>query len=137
MFRLWITIVIFSFIFTAVAVFAEEHDVCKHEQKYSQIWYINGCDGEKLEIKKVSGKNTPWKGYKNGTSSEIPWDANPDYDILTKYLKKYINEPVKEKHKIVIKKSKNYKEFTFNITEDKKVTKAFQKSALLSGKVHK
>ena len=54
MFRLWITIVIFSFIFTAVAVFAEEHDVCKHEQKYSQIWYINGCDGEKLEIKKDS-----------------------------------------------------------------------------------
>ena len=53
MFRLWITIVIFSFIFTAVAVFAEEHDVCKHEQKYSQIWYINGCDGETLEIKKL------------------------------------------------------------------------------------
>jgi len=91
MFRLWITILIFSFIFSAAAVFAEEHDVCKHEQKYSQIWYINGCDGETLEIKKVSGKNTkntPWKGYENGTSSEIPWDANPDYRILKKYLKK-------------------------------------------------
>jgi len=132
MFRLWLFIVIIQFLLCVGVVFAEEHDVCKHEQKYSQIWYINGCDGETLEIKKVSGKNTPWKGYKNGTSSEIPWDANPDYDILTKYLKKYINEPVKEKNKIVIKKSKNYKEFTFNITEDKKVTKALNKTALLS-----
>ena len=129
-----IFLIISVIIFTNIA--HAEIDVCKHEQKYSQIWYVNNCDGKTLEIKKVKsnnkGKNTPWKGYKDGTSSEIPWDANPDYDILTKYLKKYINEPVKEKHKIVIKKSKNYKEFTFNITEDKKVTKAFQKSALLS-----
>ena len=137
MFRLWITILIFSFIFSAAAVFAEEFDVCKHEQKYSQIWYINGCDGEKLEIKKVKsnnkgGKNTPWKGYKDGTSSEIPWDARPNYEILTKYLKKYINQPKNYDKKIVIKKSKNYKEFTFNITEDKKVTKALNKTALLS-----
>lgn len=111
-------------------------DVCEHEKKYSQIWYVNGCDGETIEIQKTKsnnkGKNTPWKGWENGTSSEIPWYANPDYKILKKYLKKYINEPVNEKNKIVIKKSKNYKEFTFNLTEDEKVTKAFQKTALLS-----
>src|SRR5210317_1615776 len=111
-------------------------DVCEHEKKYSQIWYVNNCGGETLVIKKEkrknSDKNTPWKGYENCTSSEIPWDANPDYKILKKYLKKYINEPVNEKNKIVIKKSKNYKEFTFNLTEDEKVTKAFQKTALLS-----
>ena len=37
---------------------------------------------------------------KDGTSSEIPWDANPDYKILKKYLKKYINEPVNADNKI-------------------------------------
>ena len=94
-------------------------DVCEHEKKYSQIWYNNNCDGKTLEIKKVKsnnkGKNTPWKGYKDGTSSEIPWDANPNYKILKKYLKKYINESVKADNKIRINKSKNYKEFTFNL----------------------
>jgi hypothetical protein len=39
------------------------------------------------------------------TSSEIPWDANPDYKILKKYLKKYINEPVKMKNTL----GQNYK----------------------------
>lgn len=128
------------FLIISVIIFTNivhaEIDVCKTEKKYSQIWYINNCDGETFVIKKEkrknTDKNTPWKGYKNGTSSEIPWDANPNYEILKKYLKKYINEPVKENNKIVIKKSKNYKEFTFNLTEDEKVTKAFQKTALLS-----
>jgi len=126
MFRLWITIVIFSFIFTAVAVFAEEHDVCKHEQKYSQIWYINGCDKPQGE------KNTPWKGYENGTSHEIPQDANPDYKILKKYLKKYINETKEINNKITIKKSKNYKEFDFNLKQDENVIESLSNTALLS-----
>ena len=56
MFRLWITIVILHLLLTAGVVFAKEHDVCKHEQKFSQIWYINGCDKPQGE------KNTPWKG---------------------------------------------------------------------------
>ena len=76
-------------------------DVCEHEKKYSQIWYYNNCGGETLVIKKEkrknSDKNTPWKGYENGTSSEIPWDANPDYKTLKKYLKKYINRISKRK----------------------------------------
>ena len=96
-------------------------DVCEHEKKYSQIWYVNNCDGETLVIKKENknnkGKNTPWKGYNNGTSSEIPWMQIQDYKILKKYLKKYINETVKTRNKIVYKESKNYKEFTFNLTE--------------------
>ena len=53
MFKLWLFFVILQLLLSVGVVFAEEHDVCKHEQKYSQIWYINGCDGEKLEtIKK-------------------------------------------------------------------------------------
>ena len=125
MFRLWITILIFSFIFSAATVFAKEHDVCKHEEKYSQIWYINGCDKPQGE------KNTPWKGYENLTSSEIPQDANPDYKILKHYLKKYIGES-KDGNKVTIKKSKNYKEFDFNLKQNENVIKAFSDTALLS-----
>tara|TARA_B100001996_G_scaffold214133_1_gene164498 strand:+ start:1154 stop:2482 length:1329 start_codon:yes stop_codon:yes gene_type:complete len=140
MFKLWITIVILHLLLTVGVVFAEEHDVCKHEQKYTMLWYYNECDGEKLEIKSYQksdnskGKDTPWKNYKNGkgTASEIPWNANPNYEVLTKYLKKYIDNSKNTNNKIIIKKSKNYKEFTFNITEDKKVTKALNKTALLS-----
>ena len=32
-------------------------DVCEHEKKYSQIWYVNNCDGETLVIKKEKRKN--------------------------------------------------------------------------------
>ena len=31
-------------------------DVCEHEKKYSQIWYVNNCDGKTLEIKKVKSE---------------------------------------------------------------------------------
>ena len=73
-------------------------DVCEKEEKFSQIWYINNCDGKTLQstdqkpikshLKK--GKNNPWKGYPYN-SDEIPADANPDYKILKHYLKKSIN----------------------------------------------
>ena len=126
MFRLWITIVILHLLLTAGVVFAKEHDVCKHEQKFSQIWYINGCDKPQGE------KNTPWKGYENGTSHEIPQDANPDYKILKKYLKKYINETKEINNKITIKKSKNYKEFDFNLKQDENVIESLSNTALLS-----
>ena len=82
MFKLWITIVILHLLLTVGVVFAEEHDVCKSEQKYSQIWYYNECDDNepKIEIKKVyeakqPDKNNPWKGWENGTSNEIPSNA--------------------------------------------------------------
>ena len=115
MFKLWITIVILHLLLTVGVVFAEEkHDVCKHEQKYTMLWYYNECDGEKLEIKSYQksdnskGKDTPWKNYKNGkgTASEIPWNANPNYEVLTKYLKKYIDNSKNTNNKIIIKKSK-------------------------------
>ena len=81
MFRLWLFFVILQLLLSVSVVFAKEHDVCKHEKKYSQIWYINGCDKPQGE------KNTPWKGYENLTSSEIPQNANPNYKILKHYLK--------------------------------------------------
>ena len=111
MFRLWVTIVILQLLLTIGVVFAEEHDVCKSEQKYSQIWYINGCDGETLEIKKVKvvdkNKDNPWKGYPYN-SGEIPQDATPDNKILKHYLKKYISygKP-SEMNRVVIKIKKD------------------------------
>jgi len=126
MFRLWLFFVILQLLLSVSVVFAKEHDVCKHEKKYSQIWYINGCDKPQGE------KNTPWKGYENLTSSEIPQNANPNYKILKHYLKKYINESKEIKNKITIKKSKNYKEFNFNLKQDKNVIEAFSDTALLS-----
>ena len=64
------------------------------------------------------------KYYENLTSSEIPQDANPDYKILKHYLKKYIDE-LKIYNKVTIKKSKNYKEFDFNLKQDENVIKHF------------
>ena len=126
MFRLWLFFVILQFLLSVGVVFADTKDVCKSEKKYSQIWYYNNCDKPQGE------KNTPWKGYENLTSSEIPQDANPDYKILKHYLKKYINESKEVKNKITIKKSKNYKEFDFNLKQDENVIKAFSDTALLS-----
>ena len=125
MFRLWLFFVILQFLLSVGVVFADTKDVCKSEKKYSQIWYYNNCDKPQGE------KNTPWKGYENLTSSEIPQDANPDYKILKHYLKKYIGES-KDGNKVTIKKSKNYKEFDFNLKQDENVIKAFSDTALLS-----
>ena len=125
MFRIWLFFVILQFLLSAAVVFADTKDVCKSEKKYSQIWYYNNCDKPQGE------KNTPWKGYENLTSSEIPQDANPDYKILKHYLKKYIGES-KDGNKVTIKKSKNYKEFDFNLKQDENVIKAFSDTALLS-----
>ena len=117
-------IVTLAFIFVLVTEI-KASDICEKEEKYSQVWYYNNCDKPQGE------KNTPWKGYENLTSSEIPQDANPDYKILKHYLKKYIGES-KDGNKVTIKKSKNYKEFDFNLKQDENVIKAFSDTALLS-----
>ena len=117
-------IVTLSFIFVLVTEI-KASDICEKEEKYSQVWYYNNCDKPQGE------KNTPWKGYENLTSSEIPEDAKPDYKILKHYLKKYIDES-KHGNKVIIKKSKNYKEFNFNLKQDENVIKAFSDTALLS-----
>ena len=137
MFRLWVTIVILQLLLTIGVVFAEEHDVCKSEQKYSQIWYINGCDGETLEIKKVKvvdkNKDNPWKGYPYN-SGEIPRDANPDDKILKHYLKKYISYGKNDgSNYFKVTKDKNkIKEFDFNLQKDDFVTEQLNETALLS-----
>ena len=137
MFRLWVTIVILQLLLTIGVVFAEEHDVCKSEQKYSQIWYINGCDGETLEIKKVKvvdkNKDNPWKGYPYN-SGEIPRDANPDDKILKHYLKKYISYGKNDgSNYFKVKKDKNkIKEFNFNLQKNDFVTEQLNETALLS-----
>ena len=56
-----------AFLFSTIS-FA--FDVCEHEKKYSQIWYVNNCDGKKLEIKK---ENT-----------EISFDIN--FEIENRFL---------------------------------------------------
>ena len=129
MFRLWITIVIFSFIFTAVAVFAEEHDVCKHEQKYSQIWYINGCDGETLEIKKVELAPT----YNNTSKNELPEWANPTEKVLKYYANRYSKKNITRKgYKFTIKADGEYRIFDTNLSTDDFVTEQLNTTALLS-----
>ena len=128
MFRLWITILIFSFIFSAAAVFAEEHDVCKHEQKYSQIWYINGCDGETLEIKKVELPT-----YNNTSKNELPEWANPTDKVLKYYANKYSKKHSTRKgYKFIVKADGEYKIFDKNTTTDKFVTEQLNTTALLS-----
>ncbi|MBD1167549.1 hypothetical protein IDG99_03700, partial [Pelagibacterales bacterium SAG-MED09] len=116
------------------------NEVCEKEKKYSQAWYYNNCDGNILQstdqkpikshLKK--GKNNPWKGYPYN-SDEIPADANPDYKILKHYLKKSINPNMWGNRPIFkIKKSKNFKQFEFNLRKDDYVIKQLNKTALLS-----
>ena len=137
MFKLWITIIILHLLLTVGVVFAEEHDVCKHEQKFSQIWYINGCDGEKLEVKKVKvvdkNKDNPWKGYPYN-SGEIPRDADPNDKILKHYLKKYISYGKDDgSNYFKVKKDKNkIKEFNFNLQKNDFVIEQLNETALLS-----
>ena len=137
MFKLWITIIILHLLLTVGVVFAEEHDVCKHEQKFSQIWYINGCDGEKLEVKKVkvvdNNKDNPWKGYPYN-SGEIPRDADPNDKILKHYLKKYISYGKDDgSNYFKVKKDKNkIKEFNFNLQKNDFVIEQLNETALLS-----
>ena len=146
MFKLWITIVILHLLLTVGVVFAEEkHDVCKSEQKYSQIWYYNECDDNepKIEIKKVyeakqPDKNNPWKGWENGTSNEIPSNAIvTDDKIFKKYLKKYISfSQIKgkrtETYFSISKDKKKIKEFDFNLKKDDFVIEQLNETALLS-----
>ena len=71
-------IVTLSFIFVLVTEL-KASDICEKEEKYSQAWYYNNCDGNILQstdqkpnkshLKK--GKNNPWKGYPYN-SGEIP-----------------------------------------------------------------
>ena len=107
-------IVLFHLIFSNVVI---AEDVCEKEEKFSQIWYYNNCDGKILQstdqkpnkshLKK--GKNNPWKGYPYN-SGEIPEDAKPDEKILKHYLKKYISySKLENRPGFKIKKSKNFK----------------------------
>ena len=130
-------IILFNLIFSNVV---NAEDVCEKEEKFSQIWYYNNCDGKILQstdqkpikshLKK--GKNNPWKGYPYN-SDEIPADANPDYKILTHYLKKSINPNMWGNRPIFkIKKSKNFKKFEFDLRKDDYVIKQLNKTALIS-----
>ena len=122
MFRLWVIIVTFSFIFTAIAVFAEEHDVCKHEQKYSQIWYVNGCDNVKTK-----------KLYTSTSKNELPWDVFPTEKVLKYYANRYSKKNITRKgYKFTIKADGEYRIFDTNLSTDDFVTEQLNTTALLS-----
>ena len=110
-------------------------DVCEHEKKYSNIWYINNCDDNLLQStgqKSKIVKNSPWKGYPYN-SDEIPNNAKPDYKILKYYLKKEIkNGKNNEGFKIKVKGTDNYKKLNFKLTSDDYVKKQLNKTAMLS-----
>ena len=78
-------IVTLSFIFVLVTEI-KASDICEKEEKYSQAWYYNNCDGNILQSTdqkpiKSHLKQNPNVGYPYN-SDEIPQDANPDYKIL-------------------------------------------------------
>mgnify|MGYP006102386289 FL=1 len=143
MFKLWLFFVILQLLLSVGVVFAKEHDVCKHEQKFSQIWYINGCD-KNIEVEEVTtlysgdhGKDEYWKlnnkkSYKNVTWSEIPEESNPNYELLEHYLKKYITYSDMNRPYTFRITPTNAKSFDYVIKEDTSVTKALNKTALLS-----
>ena len=119
------------------------------------IWNYNNCGGDPNKNKKEENKNGEnekkttlyngdiesddyWrlnnkKGYKNGTWSEIPEDANPSYELLEHYLKKFISQAfmTSRPYKFTIN-PKNTKEFNFDLTEDDFVTKQLNNTAMLS-----
>ena len=132
-------IVTLAFIFILITEI-KASDICEKEEKYSQAWYYNNCDGNILQstdqkpikshLKK--GKNNPWKGYPYN-SGEIPENAKPDEKILKHYLKKYISySKLENRPGFKIKKSKNFKKFEFNLRKDEYVIKQLNKTALLS-----
>ena len=89
--KLFIT-ALFTLIFFTNTV---ANEVCEKEKKYSQAWYYNNCDGNILQStdqKPIEShlKDNPKVGYPYN-SDEIPADANPNYKILTHYLKKSID----------------------------------------------
>ena len=96
------------------------------------IWNYNNCGGDPNKNKKNT-KNNPWKGYPYN-SSEIPKDANPNYEILKHYLKKSISYGKSNKSNYFkVKKNINkIKEFTFNTKKDDFVIEQLNETALLS-----
>ena len=129
-------IVTLSFIFVLVTEI-KASDICEKEEKYSQAWYYNNCDGNILQSTdqkpiKSHLKQNPKVGYPYN-SDEIPDDANPDYKILKHYLKKSINPNTWRKRGIFkIKKTKNFKKFEFDLRKDENVIEQLNKTALLS-----
>ena len=149
-----ILLIIFVFILIVLSgkIFAFD---CTSVQKYSHIWQYNNCGGDPNKNKKEENKNGEnekkttlyngdiesddyWrlnnkKGYKNGTWSEIPEDANPSYELLEHYLKKFISQAfmTSRPYKFTIN-PKNTKEFNFDLTEDDFVTKQLNNTAMLS-----
>ena len=129
-------IVTLSFIFVLVTEI-KASDICEKEEKYSQAWYYNNCDGNILQSTdqkpiKSHLKQNPNVGYPYN-SDEIPQDANPDYKILKHYLKKSINPNQWGNRGIFkIKKTKNFKKFEFDLRKDENVIQQLNKTALLS-----
>jgi hypothetical protein len=114
-------------------------DVCEHEKKYSQIWYVNNCDGKKLVINKEKKKETTKKEskksklYTSTSKNELPEWANPTDKVLKYYAKKYSKHSKTRKgFKFKIKASENFRKFNFNLRTDDYVNQQLKDTALLS-----
>ena len=106
--------------------YGEPTGKCKDLEKFSHLWYYNKCDKDK----KIVGN---YKVNTFNNRSEIPEDANPDYQTLVYYLWLYLNKNWNGKEKYSkIKSSENPYEFQFDLREDKYIKKQMQKTALLS-----
>ena len=96
------------------------------------LTFKDGKQVDDSQSNETSEPNNPWKGYPYN-SGEIPWDANPDYKILKHYLKKYIGyAKLGNSYGFKIKKSKNFKKFSFDLKKDDYVIEQLNETALLS-----
>ena len=126
MFRLWVTIVILQFLLCVGVVFADNKDVCNSVEKYSQVWYYNNCDGEKVSV-------SLGPVYNSTSKNEIPEYSRPTEKVLKHYANKYAKKhSTRHGYKFTVKADGEYKIFDTNITTDKFVTEQLNTTALLS-----
>ena len=105
--------------------------ICKTEPKFSQVWFMEGCDLFK-GTNNLNINERKWKYWK------IPFKRSPNRDTLIYYLYKYLHshntdDPhTKQWGKFEIQPSKNPYEFKSDLSENKFVKKQMKRQALLS-----
>lgn len=126
-------------------------DVCEHEKKYSQIWYVNNCDNNLLQSTYQKSKtnklsNAPQSLKDSGVFKEIdstkvtkyksfhiPYRANPNLSTLQYYFYRdnFHRLPSEYTTYSVLPSNKPH-EFKFDLIENKTVKKQMETKPILS-----
>ena len=105
--------------------------ICKTEPKFSQVWFMEGCD-KLVGTNNLNSEEYTWNYWK------LPFKENPNRDTLIFYLYRYLHshytdDPrTKQWSRFEIQPSKSPYEFKSDLRENKFVKKQMQKQALLS-----